>query len=126
MKRLCQSHPSSWPKNILQSDAVISKPRTPEDARVNWSLTAIKIDRLVRALGWRGWVRSELKDGKVITIERVQIVKGVRSDWVPGKAIEGGDYPLIGTQEGLIRLLKYKVETPIKKGDILSVLSNGT
>ncbi len=120
MKRLIRSHPGSWPKIKSQIDTPVYKPRTREDGQIDWFFTAAEIDRLVRALGWRGWVKSELKDGKALIIEQVQLEAGAPSDWVPGKVIEAGTYPLIGTREGLLRLKKYKVENPLEKGDLLS------
>lgn len=119
MKQLLQSHPGSWPRIDPQTETPVYKPRPPEDGQIDWSCSAEKIHRLICALGWRGWVQSRLSDGTVVTIEQAQPETGPPGNWMPGKIIEAGNYPLIGTGEGLLRLKKFKVGKFLKKGDKL-------
>ena len=124
MMQLLQSHPGSWPRIDPQTETPVYKPRLPEDGHIDWSCSAENIRRLVCALGWRGWVQSCLSDGTVITIEQAQSDIGSPGNWMPGKVIEAGNYPLIGTGEGILRLKTFRAGKPLNKGDELVSAKN--
>lgn len=119
MEMLLRSHPSEWPRLDTDADSPVYAPKTASDGVIDWSDTAEHIDRLVRALGWRGWVRADRAGGTTLTIERSRVERDNLANWIPGLVVEAGDHPLIGTREGLLRLVRFRTEGLLNAGEIL-------
>ena len=125
MKRLLSSHPSSCPRVESVVETPIWKPRSAEDGRIDWTLSANKIHRLVRALGWRDWVRSPISLDKFLVVEEAQIVTREPRDWIPGTLLQTCPHPLVGTGEGLLRLTRFRSDAPLAIGSVLGSGSAG-
>jgi methionyl-tRNA formyltransferase len=120
MASLLRSHPSTWPRIEPDVGTPVCKPRTQADARIHWSESAATIDRLVRALGWRGWPQCHRQDGTVLVIESSSVVSVRPPNSKPGQVMESGPEPLIATGDGLLRLTRFRSERELEIGEVLS------
>jgi methionyl-tRNA formyltransferase len=125
MAQLLKIKPQFWPRIETSIDTSIYRPRSASDGKIYWDQDAEKIHRLVRALGWRGWVRSSIGPDQYLVIEEALVVAGAPQYWMPGLILEAEPYPLIGTAKGLLRLTRFKLGAPLVKGSVLQFDSRG-
>jgi len=122
MLKLASIPLSKWPKEEVSSNEATFPVRTSEDGIICWSDDAELILRKVRALGWRGWTKSNLDSGELV-IRSAKIEQQKEGVYQPGMVIESGDNPLIATGNNFLRILDYSSSRPLKKMEVLKSFS---
>ncbi len=109
----------AWPRTPQRRGTAPTPPRQRADGLIDWFCSARQIERLVRADGWKGWVRAERDEGVLIVREaRVESVVSPAGDLSDadrqsyGTVIEAGAEPLIATGDGALRLLAFEGDAP--------------
>lgn len=110
MTDLLASSPSSWPRIEQRGGAPPTPPRRRMDGLIDWYSPAAEIERLVRADGWRGWVRGEWSGGQVLVHRARAEAPGAAE--LPGTVLEGGGEPLVAAGRGALRLADWEGELP--------------
>ena len=105
-----------WPRTPQTPCPAPTPSRSRRDGVIDWRLPASEIDRLVRAEGWRRWVRSELDAGN-LTVEEAEPLPGRGGR--PGEVIVGGESPVVATGEGQLRLLRHTAPVSLPPGQLL-------
>lgn len=118
LRDLLLRSPNDWPKKEQPlSKQTIFSPRQPEDGIIDWRVDALKIYRLILALGWRGWVRSALPQGELII--RKAKVSSLKMNGAPGEVLAVNPNPIIACGNGAIELLEYSLPRVFIKGEVL-------
>lgn len=91
-----------------EEGATYAKKIRPKEARLNWALPAVDLDRKIRGLSpFPGaWFEAQTEKGPVRVKALLSAVEEARGE--PGVALD--DHLLIGTGEGSVRLLRVQRE----------------
>ena len=80
------------------------KKLTKEDGHLDWSRSAVELERHVRAMNpWPG-AHTSLPDGKPIALWRAHVVPGVEAAGEPGTLLKVRERLLVATGEGALEL----------------------
>lgn len=107
-----------WPRTAQPPGPAPVARRSARDGVIDWRRSTALIDRLIRAEGWRGWVRSELSAGDLV-VEAAEPGPAPASSPLPGTVIEAGGNPIVASGDGALRLLRYRSPGPLAAGEKL-------
>ena len=92
-QRLAES-PESWPQVEQPAAAPARPPLDPAAGRICWSQPAEGLERRVRALGWRQWVRAPVAAGDEVILHEAR-AETLSEPATPGMVLEAGEHPLV-------------------------------
>jgi len=80
-----------------------------EDGRIDWALSAVELERRVRAFNpWPG-AHTSLPNGKAVSVWRARVAACEGADHVPGQLVRGDGELVVATGEGALALEELQV-----------------
>ncbi|MDB9998558.1 formyltransferase family protein [Alphaproteobacteria bacterium] len=106
-----------WPSIDQLPNSKIFSPRKEIDGLIDWSEDASHITRLCNALGWRGWVKTHIRDEEIIIRKSKVVIDDKTNE--PGTVIQLDPNLIIRCGINSLEIKEASIPRDLILGDVL-------